>query len=223
MKRDRPFAADDEGPPRRRTRTDDDASLVEEIATVEETCTVLLRLPCLDFFRDAHICEEAAPHGAAADEGDDRGWPRFFAGGLAFRSGTLETARPVVVLRTQAHGEIEFEGSWSESHESRLFEAPSSNRVVVQLCERGEDTTAKGDDGMAEEVGGHARGAVNDQRLAAAPGGPATGVGVASLLKHPSVGITADEARGWQKARNASWGYDRIDVPCATLVLRRVR
>ncbi|ESL11363.1 hypothetical protein TRSC58_00888 [Trypanosoma rangeli SC58] len=225
MKRERPFAVDDENALGRRRLTDDATSFVEEVETVEETHTVLVRLPCLDFFRDAHICEEATPLGtaAAADEGGERGGPQLSAGGLMFRKDTLETAHPIVVIRTQAYGEMEFEGSWSESHERSVFDAPSSNRVVVQLCERNEESTAKGNHSMINDMGGSVKGAVSEQRSAADTGALSTGVEVASLLKHPSVGITADEARGRQKARNASWGYDRIDVPCATLVLRRVK
>ncbi|RNE99805.1 hypothetical protein TraAM80_07997 [Trypanosoma rangeli] len=225
MKRERPFAVDDENPLGRQRLTDDATSFVEEVETVEETHTVLVRLPCLDFFRDAHICEEAAPHdtASAADEWDERGRPRLSAGGLMFRNNTLETAHPIVVIRTQAYGEMEFEGSWSESHEGNVFETPSSNRVVVQLCERNDESTTKGNYSMINDMGGGVKGVVSEQRSAADTGAPSTGVEVASLLKHPSVGITADEARGRQKARNASWCYDRIDVPCATLVLRRVK
>ncbi|KAF8283737.1 hypothetical protein TcG_01707 [Trypanosoma cruzi] len=228
MKRERQFTVNDEDAQRRRAQTDsgdDETLLKEEILTVEETQTVLVRLPCLDFFRDAHICEEAAANGRAeaTHEGDERHPSRFRADGLTFKSGTLETAHPVVVLRTKEYGEMEFEGSWVDSHEKSFFGAPSSNRVVVQLCERGDEQTEKRIHGSVHDASGSGSGAFNEPRSVSDKRGASTGVGVASLLKHPSVGITADEARGRKRARNESWGYGRIDVPCATLVLRRVK
>lgn len=208
-----------------RAQSHDGASLVEEIVTVEETRSILVRFPCLDFFRDAHMCEVATPQSGdstSSREGEGQTAAQFFPDALTFKPGTLETSRPVVLLRTAELGEVEFEGSWQDSAETTLFTAPLSNRVVVQLCEKGDDRAAKNHHHKSHHRGDGA-GTGSESRFGDDTTRTAPGVEVASLLKHPSVGITADEARRRQKAHSASWAYSRIDVPCATLVLRRVK
>ncbi|KEG13479.1 hypothetical protein DQ04_00981090 [Trypanosoma grayi] len=204
----------------------DELPLVEEIVTVEETQSVLIRLPCLDFFRDAHVCERAADTACGCEaptEGGEEGVLQFAPDAFTVKSGTLETPHPVVVLHSQQYGEIVFEGSWCELNDRNVSAAPLSNHVVVQLCEKGDEQPAKGgastnNNSSSSSISSH----TNEPRISTDKKSTATGIEVASLLKHPSVGITADDARGLQKARNASWAYGRIDVPCATLVLRRV-
>ncbi|ORC91686.1 uncharacterized protein TM35_000052820 [Trypanosoma theileri] len=227
--------------------------LIEEIVTVEETHSILVRFPCLDFFRDARLCEVTV--GSKEAEGDNSNHDKnnennknsegdentsvnnnnnninnnnrnngnetkyFSPDAVTFKDGTLETDHPIVLVHTQHYGIMEFEGTWCDVHVPQTSTTPLSNRVVVQLCEKSSEQalldgiSTNGESQMKESQ----HGTVVDAKSVGA------GVEVASLLKHPSVGVTADDARGLQAARNASWAYGRIDVPCATLVLHRVK
>ncbi|KAG8346044.1 hypothetical protein ERJ75_000194100 [Trypanosoma vivax] len=205
-------------------------ALVEEIVTVEETQTILVRFPFLDFFRNAHVCEMATDRGVSDNGGGANTRTEFAPHSLVFKEGTLETSHPVVLLKTLEHGEMEFEGSWCDVHRPTAGVPPMSNRVIVHLSEKGSGLggAAKGGNyhsqstvgsNVAQDSGVSGKSQVSGE----AGHDVASGAGVASLLKHSAVGVTADDARGRETARNASWTYDRIDVHCATLLLHRVK
>ncbi|CBH17053.1 hypothetical protein, conserved [Trypanosoma brucei gambiense DAL972] len=205
-------------------RKDTEESFVEEILTVEEKRTILLRFPCLDFFRNAHICETLCNSAQDASKGGTSGMETKFAPeALRFDADTLETPHPIVRLRTREFGELVFEGTWCQVSEINGGRGSMSNRVVVHLCERSdEQSSGEVDKAVSGDNVGINRS--NKSPLLSGSGSNSlSGSGVASLLKHSSVGVTADDARGQRRAQNALWFYNRIDVPCGTLVLARVK
>ncbi|KAH9593050.1 hypothetical protein LSM04_006995 [Trypanosoma melophagium] len=222
-----------------RTKGEKGQTLIEEIATVEEKHSILVRFPCLDFFRDAHLCEVTVDsketeggngnndtnnkNSEGEENTNDNGnkkenETRYFSpDAVTFKEGTLETDHPIVLVHTQHYGTMEFEGTWCDVHGPQVSPAPLSNRIVVHLCKKSSEQAVIARGSISGESNS------NESHHTVDVNSVEAGVEVASLLKHPSVGVTADEARRWEVARNASWAYSRIDVPCATLVLRRVK
>lgn len=173
-------------------------TLVEEVEEVIEMETILLRFPCFDFFRNVHMCETT------------EGSARFAPEALAFVSHTLATSTPVVVLNGGSSNEMVFEGQWCDVVGDGLA---TTNRAVVHLCA---EADAAPSSPMQETFAAAAPSSLPDSSSATSPP-------VASLLPHATTGVTADEERRARTEQLKGWVYDRIDVPCAVLVMQRVR
>jgi hypothetical protein len=225
--------------------------VVEEMEEVTEYQTILLRFPCFDFFRHVHLCETTIgeeeevqgggsspqlPHpspelseGGAAEvqpgpKPSAKVWSgprtghesRFAPQALQFVPNTLATDTPVAVLNGGTANEMIFEGQWCEVAGDGTA---VTNRAVLHLSP--EKTTRPAQ--RMSEVPNTERPSPPSASFAASPVAPTTSIPVASLLPHAAVGVTADEERRARTEDLKGWVYDRVDVPTAVLVMRRVR
>ncbi|KAK7198094.1 hypothetical protein NESM_000765600 [Novymonas esmeraldas] len=218
--------------------------LVEEVM-VEELHTVLVRIPCFDFFRHVRLCERTgAPQPVEVEEAvggvspptlpgsggqHSRAGSAFAPDAAVFERGTLETDTPRLVLNGGTPNEMHFEGRWCEVAGDGV---PIANRAILHLCldttvapatsseVRPSSATRLGGDALSTQEPPEA----NTTSTAAPPSSTTLSTPpIASLLTHTAVGVTADEERHRRAEQQKGWTYDRIDVPSAVLVMHRVR
>ncbi|GET89747.1 hypothetical protein, conserved [Leishmania tarentolae] len=138
------------------------ASVVEETCELEETHTVLVRMPCYDFFRHVRLCEcprdpkrapsddasktsailaSALPHTVYDSETppvastQDADSAAFAPAAAVFIHGTLETDAPRLVLNSGTPREMLFEGRWTEVAGEGVS---VTNRAVVHISAKAE-------------------------------------------------------------------------------------
>lgn len=172
----------------------------EEIVTVEEQSSILVRFPCFDFFRNVHICEGMAadpPSPEAQGEDVQASSLVFRPEALVFVPGTIDTDRPLAVLNAGLSSEMHFAGHWEECT-GRNGLPEYTNRAIVHLHLADDKSRAEKDAAVIAPV--------------------------PSIFASPETGLSADEQRA-KKEQEAQqeWVYDSIDVPTAVLVMHLVK
>lgn len=195
-------------PPREKSKTsgakrgrEEEKDEYEEIyEDVEVVRSVLIRFPCFDFFSHVGLCEEEQ---RAAEGGDTASDPIFRPDAVIIDKQSLTTEHPVLVLNKGTEKEMRFRGYWSDVDTMQHV----TNRAV--LCMKKHEAQ-EGDTVDATKSGD----------TQSTPNSSISPLTTASLFAHTEVGITSDDAR-LMRENKQSWYYDRIEVPCATLVMER--